>query len=474
VAEPLREAGVVGSGTLASRLLGLLRDQLFAAFLGAGALADAFQLAFRAPHLLRDLLGEGALSGALTPAIARARERSQEEGSELADRVGLRLLLVVTGVAAALVWLAPFLVGDLTARLFRVMSPFLPLVVLAAVAMSILHGAGHTRAPAFASASFNLATIAVAVGGWLLGARGETAALVWALGTLAGGLAQVAIQLPALRRVGYRPRWRPALTPEAREILRAFLPAVVGLSALQVNLFVAMGFATATPGATSHLAYAFRFVQLPMGLAGVAVGVVSSVAVARAAAAGRDATAETLAGLRLVAFVTLPATMGLWLLAEPIVRLLYERGAFLPEDTRATGRALAALALGMWPHGVVKVAAPALYAARRVRWPLLAAGASIATNTLWCALGGELALGLTLGSAVNALLLLLALPAARSLGRLVAPLLGMTLAAAGCGLAAWLVFPHLGTLPACAAGAVVYAAVTFALRLEEVKAILRR
>jgi putative peptidoglycan lipid II flippase len=478
-----RKASVVGGGTLVSRLLGLGRDQIFAALLGAGALADAFQLAFRVPHLLRDLLGEGALSGAVTPALTRARERGQ--AFAVAHEIVTWLLGLVVLIALALGIAAPFLFSALlpekaalTTDLARLMLPFLPLVVLAAVSMSLLHAHDRFGAPAFASACFNLAAIAVALVGWGLGARGSALAVTWALGTVAGGVAQLAIQLPSLWGLGFRPALSFRLGPEARRALIAFVPAVLGLAAIQVNLLVTMGFAAATPGAASHLAYAFRFLQLPIGLSGVAVGLVSGVEVARAAARGESTAADVARGLRLVVFVTLPATVGLWVLATPIIGLVFEHGAFGPGDTAATAGLLRALALGLVAYGIVKVLAPALYAVGRVRQAVAAAAAAIGANVAWClAFPDDLGLGLSIGAAVNALVLLAALVDRALLGelrRLVLPLAAMMVGALACGVAAAWTAPRLGTLPACLAGAVVYAVAALAFRLDEARALVRR
>ena len=160
------------------------------------------------------------------------------------------------------------------------------------------------------------------------------------------------------------------------------MPAVLGLAAIQVNLFVTMGFAASQPGAASHLAYAFRFLQLPIGLSGVAIGLVSGVEVARAAARGGSTAGEVAHGLRLVAFVTLPATVGLWVLATPIIRLVFEHGAFGAADTAATAAILRAFALGLVAYGAVKVLAPALYAGSVLRHAVACALAAIAANVV--------------------------------------------------------------------------------------------
>lgn len=294
-----KAAGLVSSMTLVSRLLGLVREQVFAALLGAGYHSDAFRIGFRIPNLLRDLFAEGALSAAFLPTYARTRKEGGEEaGFRLANGV-LTFLAVVLGLlvlaAIALAWpivatIAPGFddapgKADLTVRLTRVMMPFLPLVSFAAVAMGVLNAEGRFGIPALSPALFNVVTIAWAVVLYAMKLPADQVVLGWALGTLAGGLAQFLIQVPSLRRLGwrFRPLWAPG-DPGLRQIGSLMAPATVGLAAVQVNIFVSSIFASREPGAVSWLDYAFRLLYLPIGLFGVAVGTIATAGLARRAA----------------------------------------------------------------------------------------------------------------------------------------------------------------------------------------------
>ena len=506
-----KAAGLVSSMTLVSRLLGLVREQVFAGLLGAGYHSDAFRIGFRVPNLLRDLFAEGALSAAFVPTYARTRkEQGQEDAFRLANRL-LTFLAVVLGLvvvlAIAFAWpivatIAPGFddapgKAALTVRLTRVMMPFLPLVSFAAVAMGMLNAEGRFGVPALSPALFNAVTIAWAAGLWALGLRPDQVVFGWAVGTLAGGLAQFLVQVPSLRRLGWRFRleWAPG-DPTLRRVGRLMAPATVGLAAVQVNIFVSSIFASQQPGAVSWLDYAFRLLYLPIGLFGVAVGTIATAGLARRAAdKDLDGLCTTLRqSLSMLLYLTLPATAGLMLLGTPIVRLLYERGRFGAADTHQTAMALLLYSIGLVGYTGVKVLAPAFYALGTPRVPLLASALAVATNLLVILLAhGSLgfraiALGTALGSLLNAGCL--AVVFQRRLGGLfghglVRGALRMAVAAAVMGVAALLAESALeswlgtrglraqlatGLLPV-AAGAGVYFALTLALRVGEAHAL---
>lgn len=426
-----RAAGLVSALTLLSRLLGLVREQVFAALLGAGLHADAFQIAFRVPNLLRDMFAEGALSAAFVPTYTRAL---REGGRLEAQRLASRLLTLLTAVLGALVLLgvvfAPLLVAllapgferipgkaEATVLLTRIMMPFLPLVSLAAVAMGMLNAEERFGTPAFAPALFNVVAILWGLGLWAAGFDPAHVAVGWAVGTLLGGVAQFAIQVPPLRRGGWRfvPEWAPR-DPRLRRIGSLMAPATVGLAAVQVNIFVNSIFASYEPGAVSWLQFAFRILYLPIGLFGVAVGTVAASGLARRAAEddmeGLKATLRQ--ALSIVVFLSVPATVGLMTLGVPVVRLIYERGAFAaqPGNTEATAAALFFYSFGLVAYTSVKVLAPAFYALGSPRVPLLASALAVATNLVINLLCFErfgfraVALGASLGSLANALVLL--------------------------------------------------------------------
>ena len=402
----VRTAGLISAATMLSRLLGLVREQLFAVLLGATRFADAFIVGFRIPNLLRDLFAEGALSQAFVPTFKSSLKR---DGTQAAYRLGnrvagtlLALIATVTILAAAA---APEIVHvmagdfldtpgkfDLTVLLTRIMMPFLAMVSLAAVAMGMLNAQNRYATPALAPATFNLVCIAIGLLLWLLGLDGTKVVIGWALATLLGGAAQLFIQIPALWRQGWRPRLGLDLglrDPDVRRVAKLMVPAIAGLAAVQVNVFVNTIFATQEAGAVAWLNYAFRFLQLPIGVFGVAIATVSTTRYADAAADGNPARmAQQLAeGLRLVAFLTVPATVGLVVLAEPIISLIYQHGRFGINDTYATVDALELYSLGLVAYAAVKVVAPGFYAAGLTRIPMIASISAVA---------GNLALNLTL------------------------------------------------------------------------------
>jgi putative peptidoglycan lipid II flippase len=427
----LRAAGLVSAMTLVSRVLGVVREQVFAGLLGTGAQADAFQIGFRVPNLLRDLFAEGALSAAFVPTYARAlKEHGRDGAHRMASRVFTLLgivmaVLVVLGIAAAgplVRWLAPGFESvagksELTVLLTRVMMPFLPLVSFAAVAMGMLNAEERFGLPAVSPAMFNAATILWGLLLWKLGFPPEQVALGWALGTLLGGAAQFVIQVPGLRALGFRfqPEWAPH-DPGLRRIGALMTPATVGLAAVQINIFINSYFASYEPGAVAALSYAFRILYLPIGIFGVAVGTIATSGFARRAAEGDMAGMRTTLrqSLSMLGFLTIPATAGLLVLARPVVRLLYERGAFTPEATGLTAAALVFYAIGLFAYTGVKVLAPAFYALGTPRVPLVASAVAVATNVavnlgLFPVLGFRaVALGTSLGSLLNAGVLLVA------------------------------------------------------------------
>jgi len=503
---------LVSAATMFSRVLGLVREQMFAALLGASAFADAFVVAFRIPNLLRDLFAEGALSAAFVPTFTDAmRNQGREAAIRLANVVIGSLLVIVGAITLLGIVFAPELIAfmapgfeqvagkqSLTELCTRIMFPFLPLVSLAAVAMGQLNAQERFGPPAFASAMFNV--VAILGGGFLFlaGFREEEAVIGWSVFTLLGGAAQLGIQLPALFRTGFR--FRPALdwaSPGLRRIGRLMGPATIGLAATQVNILVNTIFASQVPGAPAWLNYAFRLMQLPIGVFGVAVATIATTSLARRAAErdlqGMQATLG--AGLRLVAFLTVPSMVGLAALAVPIVRLLFEHGAFLPEDTVATAWATLMYATGLYAYSAVKVVAPAFYALDKARVPLYGSLAAVTGNVLLnVALFPYLSYrGLALGTAAAATLNFLVLlfmfrkvAGGLGLGSLVLHFLRVLAAALPCGLTAWLVDQQLSGLLgtgslfaralsvglAITAGGLVYLALCRALRVAELDELI--
>ena len=458
-----RAAGLVSAMTLVSRVLGLVREQVFAALLGAGYYSDAFRIGFRIPNLLRDLFAEGALSAAFVPTYARtAKQDGHAEAFRLANRV-LTLLAVVLATLLLLgVVFAHPLVGalapgferepgkaELTVLLTRVMMPFLPLVSFAAVAMGMLNAEERFGIPALAPALFNLVAIVWAAVLWAMGLPPERVALGWAVGTLLGGLAQFLVQVPSLGRLGWRFRfdWAPR-DPGLLRMVGLMAPATVGLAAVQVNIFVNSIFASQDTGAVSWLDYAFRLLNLPIGLFGVALGTIATAGLARRAAEGdMDGLRLTLRqALSMLAYLTVPASVGLMVLGVPIIRLIYQHGRFRAEDTLPTATALFLYSFGLVGYTGVKVLAPAFYALGRSRVPLVGSVLAVATNLVivWIAYPRfgfrAIASGTSTGSLLNAAILIAAFE--RLVGGLrgqgfFRPIARMVVAAAVMGAATW-------------------------------------
>ncbi|HET7823967.1 MAG TPA: murein biosynthesis integral membrane protein MurJ, partial [Anaeromyxobacter sp.] len=361
----------LSAATMASRVLGLVRDQLFASLIGANRFSDAFVVAFRIPNLLRDLFAEGALSSAFVPTFAEAHRNAGRDAAYRLANVVVGLVLVVVGALtiagvvfsdAIVAAIGPGLrEPGLAALCTRIMMPFLLLVSLSAVAMGMLNAQSRFTAPAIAPALFNLGSIAVGAAIWASGWPPVRAVVGWSVGTMLGGLLQLLVQLPALRALGYRARPRvrreDLRDPRLQRIGRLMGMAVVGLSATQVNIVVNTMFATRQEGAATWLLIAFRLMQLPLGVFGVAIATVAGAGVAqRAAERDMRGVKQTLgSAMRLVAFLNVPSTVGLIVLARPIISLIYEHGRFGAADTTATGEALACYALGLYAYSGVKV-----------------------------------------------------------------------------------------------------------------------
>jgi putative peptidoglycan lipid II flippase len=394
-----RATGVVGLAILCSRVLGLIREQVFAGLFGAGRNLDAFLMAFRLPNMLRDLFAEGALSTAfITTFSKKIATEGDESAWRLANKVATLTAVFMSIVTLLGIAFAPQLIEvmtwwswspektALTILLTRVMWPFILLVSLAALVMGMLNAKHVFGAPAMASSFFNLGSIigGVALGYWFDPHFGARSLIGLAIGTLIGGLWQLTAQFPSLRRVGYKYhtdfRWRDS---GVRTILILMGPAVIAASAVQVNVLINSGFAARLgDGAVSWLNIAFRLMQLPLGIFGVAVGTVTLPLVSRSAALGdipafRAALAHA---MRLVMLLTIPAAIGLIILANPIISVIYEHGRFSAESTARTAEALRFYAIGLAGYSAVKVLAPAFYALDKRHLPMLVSLLSILLN----------------------------------------------------------------------------------------------
>jgi putative peptidoglycan lipid II flippase len=429
----------VSAAVMASRVLGLIRDVIFGAFFGAGILMDCFIVAFRIPNLLRDLFAEGALSQAFVTTFSK---RAEATGPESAWPLASRMLTLMTVLMSAITLIgmvfSPQLVRllsgsradhftpeyfELTVLMTRIMWPFILLVSLAALVMGILNSRKVFGIPALSSCFFNLGSIVAgsAIGLWLDPHMGPKTITGFAIGTLIGGLGQLVCQLPSLHRLGYRWRldwrWRDS---DVRKIFSLMGPAVISASVVQINVVVNTQFAFAVgEGAASALNFAFRLMQLPIGVFGVAVATVTLPALSRAAVNGVNAEFATVLsrGVRLVSFLVLPCALGLVFLAEPIVSVLFEWFNFSSSARLMTAAALRGYAIGLLAYSWLKVLQPAFYAADR-RWipmlvSFLAISLSIASNWYLVVVRGmgveALATTTSLVAVVNFLILYLAM-----------------------------------------------------------------
>jgi putative peptidoglycan lipid II flippase len=396
-----KAAGIIGLAVMCSRLLGLLREQIFAALFGGGAAMDAFTAAFRIPNLLRDLFAEGALSTAFVTTFSKTIARgSDADAWRLANKVATMTALVlgllcILGMAFSgelVGLLAPGFDHDkaaLTARLTRIMFPFILLVSLAALVMGMLNAKNKFGVPAMASSFFNIGSIigGVSLGFWIDPHFGPRALVGLAFATVIGGALQFAVQLPSLARLGYRFRpdihWRD---PGVKAILLLMGPAVIAASTTQFNVLVNSMFAsTLEDGAIFWLAIAFRLMQLPLGLFGVALGTVTLPLLSRLVVAGRmDAFRSELArAMRWALLLTLPSMVGLMMLAEPIISVLYQHGKFTAYEAAQAAGALRFYAIGLAGYAALKVLVNAFYALDRRKTPMMVSFLAVALNLLF-------------------------------------------------------------------------------------------
>lgn len=408
-----RSAGIVSIAVMFSRVLGLVREVIFAHFFGAGFLYDAYVVAFRIPNVLRDLFAEGALSVAFVKVFTDYQvNKGEKEAWRLASLV-LNLLAVVMSLICivGIIFSKQFvgLIADgfspekaaLATTLTQIMFPFILLVALAALAMGVLNTKGVFGVPASASTVFNIVSIAVGLGVayWLSGGgwsesnsktaipdiHSQWAIIGMAIGTLLGGAAQFLMQIPSLLRVGFR--FSPILSfadEGVRKVMALMGPAIIGTSAVQVNVMINTYFVAGIDGANSWLSYSFRLMQLPIGMFGVAVGTAAIPVMSRLASEGKikDLRDTISSSMNLVFLLTLPSACGLIILGEPIIRMIYEGGKFDAMDTSMTAAALAGYSVGLTGYAAIKILSPAFYALNDAKTPMIIAVASIGVNLL--------------------------------------------------------------------------------------------
>ncbi|WP_026638016.1 murein biosynthesis integral membrane protein MurJ [Bordetella petrii] len=431
-----RSAATVSSFTLLSRITGLLRDILIARAFGAGPLTDAFWVAFRIPNLLRRLFAEGAFAQAFVPILGAARnERSLSEVRTLLDRVALLLTLALMTITLLGILAAPWVVTAMASGMrdaargaefgaavwmTRVMFPYIVCMSLVAFASGVLNTWRRFAVPAFTPVLLNLSMIAACL--WLA-PRMQVPIYALAIGVMAGGVAQLAIQWTALARLGLLPRlgtspslaWRD---PTVQRILKQMAPATLGVSVAQISLLINTNIATwLTPGSVTWLSFADRLMEFPTALLGVALGTVLLPSLSAAHARQDDAAYSSLLdwGLRLILLLGLPAAMGLALLSDGLVATLFHYGAFNAGDVAQTRLAVVCYAAGLIGILGVKILAPGFYAQQDIRTPVkIAIMVLVATQLMNLVLvpalaHAGLALAIGLGATLNALALLIGL-----------------------------------------------------------------
>jgi putative peptidoglycan lipid II flippase len=469
-----RSAGIFGLATIASRVLGLVRDQVLAFYFGAGDANDAFRVASRIPNLVRDLFAEGAMSAAFVPTFTgQLTTHGRERAWRLASSV-INALLIVTGVVvvAGMIFAEPLVrlyasefaevpgKLELTIYLTRIVFPFLTLVAVAAALMGMLNSLGHFFIPALSPAMFNVAIIVISlVLIPVAPSLGLEPITIVAIATLVGGVGQLLIQWPPLRREGFRYRLILDVKDEGlHRVLLLMGPGTIGMAATQINVFVNTVLATGEgTGAVSWLDFAFRLMYLPIGLFGVSIATAATPAISRMVAERDFARIRsTLANaLGLMLFLNVPATIGLMILAQPIVAVIFERGEFTAADTAATAAALQYYAIGLVGYSIVRIISPTFYALQRSRVPVMVSAGSVLVNValnlaLVRVMGYRgLALGTSITAIVNAsvqLFLLRREISGLEGSRIAASLARVLIASAVMGAATWAAYTALDNL----------------------------
>jgi len=421
----LRIASKVGSWTMLSRILGFVRDILIARVLGAGPLADAFFVAFKLPNFFRRMFAEGTLTVALVPVLSEQRENGEAQAHDFLNALATMLLLALTGFTLLGMLLMPWLLylfapgfadepdrWDMALHLARLMFPYLAMISLAALAWAVLNTYKHFAVPAASPALLNVAIIFAAL---VLAPSFDSPATALAIGVLIGGFLQLAIQFPALKRIGWIPRLNFNFKQAAIvETLSLFGPALLAIAAVQINILVGTILATLLDtGAVSYLYYADRIVQLPLALFAIAMSTALLPTLAGHLAKGNKAAAgnDLRSGLAWLTWITLPSVVGVFYLAEPIVVTLFERGAFSHADSLATAQTLQAYAVGLIAFCWVRLLASACYAQKDAKAPMRYAAISVVVNIVlavilmqfWAYVG--LALATSLAAFVNVVML---------------------------------------------------------------------
>ncbi|MBN1897395.1 MAG: murein biosynthesis integral membrane protein MurJ [Spirochaetes bacterium] len=421
----------ISSATFLSRILGLIREQIFAFLLGATNFADAFLVAFRIPNLLRDLFAEGALSTSFIPTFTQYVLKKGEKKAFYLSNLVINFLIMVIGFLIILGYIfTPQIVRfmapgfslfpekfSLTIMMTKILLPFLLFVSLASVFMGMLNVYHKFFIPAFAPAMFNLTIILGGLIIFLISPSSHQKAVLWAMAAFVGGFIQLAIQIPSACRLGYKYKFCFDLKFKEEGLKRIFnlmLPAIIGLAAVQINIIINTMLASFLPtGSVSYLNYAFRLIQFPIGLFGVAIATVTTAYISRDIVKNdiSQLNKNIADSLKLNSFLSFPALVYFFLLGQLIIELLFEHGQFKPRDTLFTYQTLQFYCLALFFYSGVKIMAPVFYAANKSHIAVISSISAVVTNlavslSTYRVMGVKgLALGLSCGSFVNFLVL---------------------------------------------------------------------
>ncbi len=422
-AKVAKAAGIVGMATMLSRIFGFIRDMVVAAFFGAGVATDAFFVAFRIPNMMRRLLGEGSLTVAFVPVFTEyLTKKSKEEAIELANVVFTILSIILVVLSLLGVIFAPLIVKaiafgfdkqfELAVFLTRIMFPYIFFICLVALCMGILNSLRHFAAPALSPVILNVCMILATL---LFHSFFAIPIVALAIGVMIGGILQLAMQWPFLLKMGVRLKLNFNFQhPGLKQMGKLFLMTLIGSSVYQFNVFIGTVLASLLPqGSVSYLYYADRILELPLGVFAIAVGTATLPSLSKQAAEGSmDDLKKTLSfSLRLIFFITVPATVALIMLRIPILSALFQRGAFNASSTLLTAQALLYYALGLWAFSAIRVIDAAFFALQDRKSPVIAAIVALAVNIAMSIIlmyplkHGGLALATSLASAVNVFML---------------------------------------------------------------------
>jgi putative peptidoglycan lipid II flippase len=384
----VKKFATVGGATLGSRIFGFARETLMAAALGTGPMADVFYAAFRFPNLFRRLFAEGAFNAAFVPLFSKEIEANGVEGAkrfseEVFGVLFSALMLITIAMELAMPWIVEWIIApgfaddpektSITIRLAAVMFPYLMCMSLTAMMSGMLNSLHHFFAAAIAPVFLNMVMIAALFYALWTGADPLSTAWYLSWSVLVAGVLQLAVVYIGVRHAGIKIGFRrPRMTPNVKRLLVLAVPAAITGGVTQINQIIGQAIASGKEGAIAALQYADRIYQLPLGVVGVAVGVVLLPELARALKGGNLKEAANIQNrsIEFVLFLTLPAAAGLWVLSDAIIRVLYERGAFSAENTAVVGSILAIYGLGLPGFVLIKALQPGFYAREDTKTPM--------------------------------------------------------------------------------------------------------